>query len=116
KHVCWIEIRSAVQLGIHQLVKNEKELKGFDRSRIKIVVTILAVVEMKTRQLTKLNQPRDDHLDIDIGCVVTEVNQAERFWAKLAGAVVTRAPIIYDCGVERRLIKLVLDEDAPIIG
>src|SRR6185369_3193258 len=109
QHVCRIEIRNAVELRINELVKNEKELKRFDRSRIEIVVPILAVVEMKTRELTKLNQPRDDHLDIDIRRVVTEVNEAERFWTKLPGAVVTRAPIVYDCGIERRLVKLVLD-------
>src|SRR5215510_12546626 len=46
---------------------------------------------------------------------MTEVNEAERFRAQFARAVVTRAPIVYDRRIERRFVKLVLHKDAPIV-
>ena len=70
---------------------------------------------METGQFAELNQPGHDHLDIDIGRVMAQVNQAASLWAKLARAIISRAPIVVHSRVKCRLVILVLDEDAPIV-
>src|SRR5437660_6869682 len=71
---------------------------------------------MKASQFAELNQPRDDHLDVHVGRVVAQINEADRFRPKLAGAVIARPPIVDYRRIERRLIKLMLDKNPPIVG
>src|SRR3712207_9031973 len=51
----------SVQFSVNQLIKNEEELKGFDRTGVQVVVAILAVVKMKAGELTELNQRSEEH-------------------------------------------------------
>ena len=64
--------------GIDELVENQEQLKRLDRSRIEVVVSVLAVVEVKPAELAELNQPRDDQLDVDVRRVMAEIDERER--------------------------------------
>ncbi len=68
---------------------------------------------METAQLAELNQARHDQLHVDGGRVMTEVHQRPGPLAQLAGAVITGAPVVQDGGIERGLVDLVFDEQAP---
>ena len=76
----------------------------------------LRVVEVEAAELAELDQPRDDHLDVDVRRVVAEVDEAEGLRAELAARQVVGAPVLHHRRVERRLVELVLDEDAPVVG
>ncbi len=113
EHVGGVEARHRRKLGVHQLVEDEEELERLDGARVQVVVAVLAVVEMEAGQLSELDQAGDDHLDVDVGCVVPQVDQGEGPLPELADAVVARAPVVDHRRVEGRLVELVLDEEAP---
>jgi hypothetical protein len=75
EHVGRVEARRAVELGVDQLVEDQEQLEGLDRARVEVVVAVLAVVEVETGQLAELDQPRHDHLDVDVRRVVAEVHE-----------------------------------------
>ena len=116
EHVGRVEARHVAQLGVDQLVEDQEELERLDRAGVEVVVAVLAVVEVEPAELAELDQPRHDHLDVDVRRVVAEVDQARRLFAQLARAVVARAPVVDDGRVERRLVELVLDEQPPVVG
>ena len=70
---------------------------------------------MKTGEFAELNQPRHDHLDVHVRRMVAQIDQAESLRAKFPSAVITRAPIVNDGGIERRLVELVFDEQSPVV-
>src|SRR5581483_602151 len=115
EHVRRIEIRNLAEFRIDQFVEDEEQLKRLDRSRVEIVVTVLAVVEMKAGEFTELNEPRDDHLDVYVRRMMAEINQAEGLGAKLTRTVITCAPVVDYRRIESRFIKLMLDEHAPVV-
>src|SRR5438132_9762731 len=71
---------------------------------------------MKPRQFAELNQPRDDHLNIHVGRVMAQIDQAERLRPQLARAVIARSPVVDYGRIKSRLIKLMLDKNAPVVG
>src|SRR6185503_11884757 len=70
---------------------------------------------MKPGELTELNKSRHDHLDVHVGCMVAQINQAEGLRSQLARAVVTGSPIVYHRRIESGLVKLMFDEEAPVV-
>ena len=76
EHVRRPQRADAAPLGIHQLVEDQKQPVRIDRACIQIVIAVFRVVEVKAAELAGVNQPRDDHLDIDVRRVMTEVHQA----------------------------------------
>ena len=54
EHVGRAEGGQAVELRVYQFVKDQEKLKRLDRTRIQIVVSVFAVVEVKTRKLAEL--------------------------------------------------------------
>ena len=75
------------QLGIDQFVEDEEQPIGIDRAGVEIVVAIFRIVEVEAAELPELDQPRDDHLDVDVRRVVAEVDQADRPWARVRVAM-----------------------------
>src|SRR5215213_3448132 len=116
KHVDRGEVLNALQLGVNQLIENQKELEGLDGARVQIIVAVLAIVKMEARQLAELYETRDDHLYVDVRRMMAQINQRESLWPKLARAVIADSPIIDDRRIERWLVELMLDKQAPVIG
>ena len=85
EHVGRIEAVGAAQFGIDQFVEDEEQPVGIDRAGIEIVVAIFGIVEVEAAELPELDQPRDDHLDVDVGRMVAEVDEAKGLGAELAG-------------------------------
>src|SRR6266496_6715947 len=71
---------------------------------------------MEAPELPELDEPGHDHLDVDVGRVVPEVDQGERPLPELAHAVVAGPPVVEHGRVEGGLVQLVLDEQAPALG
>src|SRR5580658_2687009 len=116
QHVDWREAGSAAQLSIHQLVEYQENLERIDGAGIQIVVAIFGIVEMKAAKALKLNQARNDLLDVGRGRVMTEVYQALHIRAELSSADEAGAPVRNHRRVKRRLVEFVLDEQAPSVG
>src|SRR5438105_4511371 len=70
---------------------------------------------MKARQFAELNQPPDDHLNVHVGRVMAQIDEAERLRPQLARAVIARPPIVDDHRIKSRLVKLMFDKDAPVV-
>src|SRR5207237_7481994 len=96
--------------------KDHEELERLDRSRIEVVVSVLAVVEMKPAELAELDQPGNNHLDVQVRRVVPEVHEALDARAELARAPVAHTPLIDHGRIERGLVELVLEKQAPAVG
>jgi hypothetical protein len=88
EHVGGIEARQLLDLGFDQLVEDQEQLEGLDRSGVEVVVAVLAVVEVEARELAELDQPGHDHLDVDVLRVVPEVHERAGPLSELARAVV----------------------------
>ena len=58
-------------------------MKRLYRAGVEIVVAVFAVIEMKPAKLSKLNEPRDYLFDIDVWRVMSEIDEAIRFFSKL---------------------------------
>src|SRR5882762_10999760 len=71
---------------------------------------------MEPGELPELDQPGNDHLDIDIGRVMAQIDQTKCLWAQFTRAVVAGAPIVNYRRVEGWFVELVLDEESPIVG
>ena len=67
----------AALLGVDQLVEDEEQPVGVDRAGVEVVVAVLRIVEVEAAELAELDQPRDDHLDVDVRRMVAEVDEAE---------------------------------------
>ena len=115
EHVRRVEVLGAAVLGIDQLVEDQEQPEGVDRAGIEVVVAVLRVVEVEAAELAELDQPGDDHLDVDVRRVVAEVDQAVGLGAELRGDQVVGAPVLHHGRVERRLVHLVLGEEAPVV-
>ena len=109
-----MEILGAAQLGIDQFVEDQEQPVGIDRAGVEVVVAIFGIVEMEAAELAELDQPRDDHLDIDVRRVVAEVDQAIGLRPQFLGDDVVGAPVLHDRRIEGRLVHLVLAEQPPV--
>ena len=87
EHVGRREAGRAAQLGVHQLVEHQENLERIDRAGIQIVVAVFGIVEMEAAQALKLDQPRDDLLDVGRRRVMPEVDQALDVGAELRRAM-----------------------------
>src|SRR5436190_23855101 len=70
---------------------------------------------MEARQFAELNQARNYHFDVYVGCVMTQVNETKGPRAELARTVVAGAPVINYRRIESRFVKLVFDKDPPVV-
>ena len=96
QHVRGIEVRGIAVLGINELIEYQKLLIGIDAATIEIVITVFAVIKMKARQFSKLNQARDDHFDIYIRRMMPQVNQRLRFGSQFHRAKHIGTPVLDD--------------------
>ncbi len=81
-HVSWMKVLHTAIIRINQFVENKEQAIRINRPRIKIIIAIFAVVEVKAAKLSKLHQPGNDHFDIGIWGVMAKINQTLRFWTK----------------------------------
>ena len=84
EHVRRVEVLGAAQLGIDQLVEDQEQPERIDRAGVEVVVAIFGIVEVEAAELAELDQPRDDHLDVDVRRMVAEVDEAEGLRPELA--------------------------------
>src|SRR5206468_1299919 len=66
-------------------------------------------------ELPELDEAGHDHLDVDVGRVMAQVDERERPLAQLARAIIAGAPVVDAGGIEGRLVQLVLDEEPPAL-
>ena len=85
QHVSGLEPRRLAMCGIDQLVQDQEELERVDRAGVEIVVAVFAVVEVEAAELAELDEPGDDHLDVDVGSVMPEIHQASGLRSQLGG-------------------------------
>jgi hypothetical protein len=109
-----LEVRHLAPLRIDQLVEDQEQPVGIDRAGVQVVVAVFGIVEMESAEAARMDQPRDDHLDVHIGRVMPEVDQAERLRAERLRGHQRAAPILNHRRIERRLVHFVLDQHAPI--
>ncbi len=114
-HVRRIEVVDAALFGIDQLVEDQEQAVGLDRAGVEVVVAILGIVEVEAAELAELDQTGDDHLDIGVGRMMAEVDQAVRLGSKRLGDQVVGAPVLDDGRIEGRLVHLVLGKQLPVI-
>ena len=113
-HVRRLKSRARVELGFDQLIEDQEELVRIDSPGVEIVVAVFAVIEMKAPELAEAVQARHDLLDIDIGGVVAEIDQALSFGAELLRRQDRGAPVLQHGTVERGLVEFVLQQHAPV--
>ena len=77
QHIGRREARRLPIRGLHQLVEDQEQPIGLDRARIQVVIAIFRIVEVEAGELSRMQQARDDHLDIHIRRVMAEIDQAE---------------------------------------
>lgn len=106
-HMGGMEALHATMFGIYQLVEDEEQAVRLDGAGIQIVIAIFRIVEVETTELAELDEPGDDHLDIGVRRMVTEINEAERLFTERISDEVVGAPILHDGGIESRLEHLV---------
>src|SRR4030095_5515259 len=116
EHVRGVEIGDSVHFRVNEFIEDQEELERFDRTRVEVVVPILAVVEVEAGEFSELYQPRHDHFDVDVRRMMSQINQALRLRAELRGAVIARAPVVDDRRIESRLVKLMLYKTPPVVG
>src|SRR5215213_245635 len=114
-HVRRIETGKPLALGLHELVEDQEQRIGLDRSRREIVVPVHRVVEVEATQLSRAEQARDDELDVRARQMVPEIDETLRTLAERLREQQRRAPVLNDSRVERRLVRLVLGEQPPIV-
>src|SRR5829696_2341526 len=114
-HVRRIEAREPFALGEHQLVEDQEERIRSDRSRREIVVAVHRVVEVKATELPCTEQARDDELDVRARQMMSEIDETLRTVAERLREQQRRTPVLYHRGVERRLVRLVLSEQSPVV-
>src|SRR5215204_98694 len=114
-HVRRIEAREPFALGEHQLVEDQEERIRSDRSRREIVVAVHRVVEVKATELPCTEQARDDELDVRARQMMSEIDETLRTVAERLREQQRRTPVLYHRGVERRLVRLVLGEQSPVV-
>ena len=77
-----LEVRRLGELGLDQFVEHQEQAERLDRAGVEIVVAVLRIVEMETAEALRMHQARDDHLDVHVRRVVTEVDEAESLRAR----------------------------------
>ena len=79
-----MKLRRLAHLGIDQFVEHQEQAERIDRARIEIVVAIFGIVEVEARQFPRADQPRHDLLDIGVGRMVAEIDEALGLGAQFA--------------------------------
>jgi hypothetical protein len=70
---------------------------------------------MEAAELACVNKARDNHLDVHIRRVVTEIDETFRFVTQLLRRQKRGAPILNHRGVEGRLIDFVFRKNRPFL-
>ena len=112
-HVGGIEPFDARELCIDQLVEDQKKLKGLDRSRIEVIVSVLAVVEMEAAELAELDDLATMSSTFTFGAWWPRSRRASARAAR-ARARSSWCPSRSQRRIERRLIQKVLDAAAGV--
>ena len=76
EHIGGIKARRAPRARIDQFVEDEEQAERIDRSGVEVVVAIFGIVEVEAGQPAGADEPGDDLLDVDVGRMVSEVDQA----------------------------------------
>ena len=71
---------------------------------------------MEAGELAEADQAGDDLLDVGVGRVVAEIDQALGLGPQFRAASRARAPVRDHRGIEGRLEELVLEEHPPVLG
>ena len=90
----WIEAFSISIFCINQFVENKEQPVWIDRTGVQIIITVFAVIEMKTAQFFKLDKPSDNHFDIHVRCMMAKINQAPGFRSQFLCDQVIGAPVL----------------------
>jgi len=90
-------------------------LKRVDGAGVEVVVSVLAVIEMKAGQLVELDQPRNNHLYVNGRSMMAKVNEAFCLLAQLTCTDVIGTPVLHHSRIKSRLVELVFDEYFPVL-
>ena len=101
-------------LGIDQFVEHQEQAERVDGACVKVVVAVLAVVEVEACQFAGMDQAGHDLLDVGVGGVMAEVDQTFRLRPKALGGNQAGTPVGDHGGIERRFIHLVFDVKRPV--
>ncbi len=87
EHIGGIESGRPARPRVDELVENEKQTERVDGAGIEVVVAVFGIVEMEAGEAAGADQPGDDLLDIDVGRMMPEIDEAERFRPKSLAAI-----------------------------
>ncbi len=107
--------RGAERVRLDHLVHDPEELERVGRAHHQVVVGVEAGVEVEAAQPPRLQQQRDDELDVHAGRVVPGVHHHHRPLAEGLAVQQAGAPVGHVGGVEGRLEQLVLEQH-PLTG
>ena len=97
-------------------LKTRKSRNGATEPASRSSSPYLKSLKWKPASFPETHQPGDDLLDVDVGRVVAEIDQAERLGPEFLRRGEARAPVGNHRRIERRLVELVLDEHLPVGG
>ena len=116
EHIGGRKTLRAARLGVDQFVEDQEQPERLDRAGVEIVVAIFGIVEMEAAEFPEAHEARDDLLDIDVGRVMAEIDEALRLRAEFLRGGEARSPIGNHGRIEGGLVELVLEEHAPVAG
>src|SRR5271169_2206082 len=87
------DLSQTIATGEVNLMEDTKDLIVIDGPQRQVIVSIAAVVEMKTAQHADVQKPRDDLLDVLCGIVMTGIHKHARPWPRGLSQVHGHAPI-----------------------
>ena len=114
EHVRRRDVFRAPPFRVDKLVEDEEEPERIDRTGVEIVVAVFRIVEVEAAELFRMDEARDDHLDVHVRRMVAEVDEAEGPRSKRLRGKERRAPILDHGRIEGRLVHLVFEEEPPI--
>src|SRR5262245_41901567 len=88
QHVCGIKMRDAAECSIDKFIEDKEQLERFYRTGVEVIISILAVVEMKSTELPELNQPRHNHFNVHVRRMMAKIDKAQGFRPELTRAVI----------------------------
>ena len=84
-HVGGGEVLRLPHLRIDEFIEDKEQAEGIDGAGVEIVVAILRVIEVEAGQLAHMDEPRHDLLDVGVGRMVAEINEALGLRAQMLG-------------------------------
>ena len=97
-------------------MEDPEQLVRVDAADHQVVVAVLLVVQVERSQATFLEQDRDDLLDVDGHGVMPGVDAHLRALTEVLADRQRLAPVLHVGVVEGRLVELVLEEHAGVVG